>query len=85
MTDATATLMQHVFALLVRDGAVSPAVFECVADAHERVADESGIEDKAADARAVADVARLILMLAEKSVPRPGLRLVADSDTSRDE
>lgn len=76
MAEATATVVQHVFARLVREGMLPRALFENLASAHEQMADETLIEGKAASARAVADVARLILVLSEGGITKPILRVV---------
>lgn len=85
MADATATVVQQVFARLVRDGTLPRAVFDDIAAAHDRMADETLIDVKATDARAVADVAQLVLTLSEDTTVKHGLRLVPAPDAGRDE
>lgn len=80
MTEATATVVQHVFARLVHEGGLPRNMFEEIAKAHHRMANETHIDEKANAARAVADVARLILMLSDEAASKPGLRLVREPD-----
>lgn len=84
MADATATVVQHVFARLIHEGRLSRDMFEDTAVAHDRMADETHIDDKANAARTVADVARLILALSDDPPSKPALRLVREPDTTED-
>jgi len=79
-TDATATVVQHVFARLIRDGVLSREIFETIAREHDRQADETPNRRKKVEAMEVADVARFIVILADPPVQRTGLKLVRNED-----
>lgn len=82
LADATAAVVQQVFAHLIRDGVLSREIFETIAAAHDQMASETANSRRKVEASDVAVVARLILDLADPPLPKPGLTLVRNEPTN---
>jgi len=76
LNDATASVVHHVFARLVEQGFLPRQMFVDIAAAYDDVADEALCPEDRTTAVQVADVARLIMGLAEELVVEPVLRVV---------